>query len=91
MNTTAKKEAIGDPDTAYLKVYPRNAGNFGNISISSICWDDTNHLDNMADQIKRHVDDFGHSEIAYDGWLCPVCRCCYWEKNEAENCECDKE
>ena len=83
------KEIIGNPDQAYLKVYPRRAGQFGGISISSIKWEDTNHLDDMQEQIKRHVDDYGGSQIDYDAWLCPDCKCSYWEKEEAEECDCE--
>ena len=83
-------EAIKNYNNAYLKVYPKGAGNFGYMSISGIKYKGDSHLREMEENIKRHVDNVGSVEIAfdedYDEWMCSKCETTWATEKEAEDC-----
>jgi len=77
-------------NNAYLEVYSRGAGDFGYFSMSGVKYEDSRHLEEMEEQIKRHVNRVGSVNILFDGceWICGKCGDEFETKEEAENCHC---
>jgi len=73
-------------DYGYLRVEPKSAGDFGSVKITSIEYEDDEHLTDMETEIKRHVDRVGRVDIFYDYYTCGICNGDYETEEEAEKC-----
>lgn len=79
-----------DYDSGYIKVYPKDAGDFGIVRMRGYSYKDDSHLRSMERDIQRHVDDVGFMSIEYEGWLCGECENYFDNKKDAELC-CEEE
>jgi hypothetical protein len=73
-------------NSGFLSVYPRSAGNYGFCSISGIEYEDDSHLEEMKEQIERHVDRVQNVYIEYEQYQCSKCEDIWNSEKEAEDC-----
>lgn len=83
--------ATPNPNDWHVKVFPRRAGDFGHLSLSSIQYTDSEAQrlqKDMAADIKRHIDNVAGTRVEYDSYVCE-CGNSYDTESEANEC-CDR-
>lgn len=73
-------------DYGYIRVEPKSAGDFGNMSFSGTHYENDSHLRDMCEEIKRHTDRVGSTEIFYDRYTCGECNSDHETEKEADKC-----
>lgn len=85
-----KKKPIGNPNNWHIEVYPKRAGNYGSVSISSVKYDTKEAEDlarDMQYEIKRHINGVAGCSMIYESWICQECQNEFNTYEEAENCD----
>jgi hypothetical protein len=67
---------IPNPNGWHIVVVPRNAGDFGFVSMSGVKYtpkEAEDLQDEITNEIKRHIDNISHCSVEYTGFVCSEC------------------